>query len=466
MRPGGARSVLLVAALATFAGCVVPQLPAGVTGGIEPFAPDFDFAAVVEQGHDHADPSLHEGAFGLALAGFSDLNEAARPVAPGGYQELAMAGGWAFVSNFGPDRGFTIVDVGDPARPRKVSDFFPSRALGLADAGGGTYWDVSVTEDATLVILSAQAVANAPLGAARADEQGGGVYLVNVEDKANPVLESFTPFLDRAALIATGVHNANPFEAGGRLHVAATTANGVTHLLEVVGDAPRRTLRALSVVDGMHDSAVQAHPLTNQTLLYTAAPGGVFIWDVGDPARPLQVGIVADGSGRYYHETIPSNVLIGGRHYTLATTESMGEPTPFTLIDTTDPTQPEVAGEWILPVEITERTTPYQYSGHNVDFDRGRVYIGHQHAGVWVLDVSTPARVAAPVPVAVYLPHEPAFYAPRTVEATPTPMVWRATYHTDGFVWAVDTNSGLYALRPEIPASPLEDAPIYPHNIR
>lgn len=461
MRLGSAPIVLALLATA-WAGCVQPEAPSSSAGG-DAFVPDFDFSTVVTQGHDHMDASLHDVAYGLEQVGFDDL--VTPGVVAGGYQELAMAGAWAFVSNVGPDRGFTVVDVSDPAAPKVTSHFFPSRALGLADAGAGTYWDVSVTEDGTLAILSAQAVANARQPG-RADEVGGGVYLVNVSDKASPVLESFTPITDERALVAVGVHNANPFVADGRLHVAATTANGETRILEVVGEAPRRTLREVSRVAGMHDSAVQTHPLTNRTLLYTAS-GGIFIWDVTDPAHPTQTGFVPDdGTGRFYHETIPGNALVGGRHYTLATTESMGPPTPFTLLDTTDPENPEIVGEWILPATITEATTPYQYSGHNVDFDRGWITIGHQHAGVWILDASTPERVRAPVPVAVFIPHEDAPAIPRGPEGPPRPMVWRATWHTDGLVWALDTNSGLYALRATIPPSPLLDAPLFPHNIR
>lgn len=458
---------LLVALAALAAGCALPAEPVAPADAPGFVAPDFDFARIVEQGHDHADPSLHDAGFGLDLVGFTPLLDTPGAYLPGGYLELAMAGTWAFVSNFGPDRGLSVVDVSDPARPRHVSDFFPSRALGLADAGGGTYWDVSVTEDASLVVLSAQALAHQPPDAARAGEWGGGVFLVNVEDKARPLLESFTRVVEPGALIPAGVHNANPFEADGALHVTATTANGKTHLLRVVGDAPRRGLEEVAVVEGMHDSAVQVHPLTGQTILYTAAPGGVFLYDVSDPARPVQLAVLPDdGDGRFYHETIPSNVLIDGRHYAVAATESMGEPTPFTLLDTTDPSDPRIVGEWRLPMTLAEPTTPYQYSGHNLDFDRGRLYIGHYHAGAWVVDVSSAERVAQPVAVAAYVPHEPAPHVPRTPMLTPTPSVWRATYHTDGLVYAVDANSGLYALRVTQPPSPLEDAPLFPHNVR
>lgn len=441
------------------AGCLGPQAATNPAAPL-PFTPDFDFSNVIVQGHDHGDPALHDAAYGLELVGFTSMMDAPGAYAPGGYLELAMAGAWAFVSNNGPDRGFSIVDVSDPAAPRHVSDFVPAHGAPVAAAGGGTYWDVSVTEDASLVILSAQA-------AVVPGEAPGGVYLVNVEDKTHPVQESFTPMIDNAALLAGGVHNANPFVVDNKLYVAATSANGKTHLYAVEGNAPSRRLRELSVVDGMHDSAVQKHPITNETLLYTAA-GGVFIWNVDDPAHPAQVAFVQDSDKlSSYHETIPSNVLIEGRHYTVAATESMGPPTPFTLLDTTDPTDPIPVGQWILPLELDEPTRPYQYSGHNVDFDRGRIYIGHNHAGVWVLDVSTAERVRAPVPVAFYLPHEtdgPAI--PRDLTADASPAVWRATYHTDGLVWAPDANHGLVALRMTIPASPIEGAPVYPHNIR
>lgn len=438
------------------------------TRGPDTPRPDFDFSTAIEQDHNHEDRGLHTKDYAMELVGFTDLNSASRPgTFPGGYFELAMAGTWAFVSNMGPDRGFSIVDISDPSAPRHVSDFYPGDFLDLASAAVGSYWDVSVFPDGNLVVLSAQALGSTPAAPDPATRQGGGVFLVNTEDKRNPFLESFVGVVDSDALIKVGVHNANPFEVDGRWYVAATTANGKTYIYAVEGEAPRRTLRLVSSLTGMHDSAVQVHPILGRPLLYTAT-SGVYVWDMSDPANPVQLGFVPNGPDlQSYHETNPSDVLIDGRHYTVAGGESLeGNPTLFTVIDTTDPESPEIVGTWRLPGGLEGPGAFYTFSGHNFDVDHGRLIIGHYHAGVWVVDISSEANAAEPFPLGFYQPHEDALYVPRTTKGVDNPSVWRATLHDDGSVWATDTNSGLYALRFTGPPSPLAGAPVWPTNIR
>lgn len=467
----------LILGLAALAGCLggtsgpmqAPDEAPGWVRGPDTPRPDYDFSKAIVTDHDHTNRALHRAQFGFELVGFTPITTASRPgILPGGYFELALAGPWAFVSNMGPDRGFSIVDVSDPTRPRHVSDFVPGDFMNVGAAGAGSYWDVSVVPDGNLAILSAQALAHPPLAPQRTNEQGGGLFLVDTSDKPRPRLEYFTPVVDPDALIKVGVHNANPFEVGDKWYVAATTANGKTYIYELVGEAPRRSLRLVSSLTGMHDTAVQVHPITGKPLLYTAT-GGVYVWDLSDPARPLRLSFLPNGPQlNSYHETIPSDVLIDGRHYTIAGGESAeGNPTLFTLIDTTDPESPEIAGTWRLPGNVRGPGAGlYTFSGHNFDADHGRLYIGHYHAGVWVVDFSNATSARQPFPLAFYQPHNEALYAPRTTKVADNPSVWRATLHDDGYVYATDTNSGLYVLRFTGPPSPLLGATVHPTNIR
>lgn len=474
MRTSSLLAILFVASAAS-AGCVGSNNAPSADGtGTVPWAttgtprPAYDFSTAIDDDHNHEDRSLHADSYGFRLVGHADLNEAmASGALPGGYFELAMAGEWALASNMGPVRGFSVVDVSDPANPRHVSDFIPSRFMDTANAGVGSFWDVSIFPDGDLAVLSAQALGNLPTTPERNEEFGGGVFLVNLEDKSDPVMESFTPIIDGDALIPVGVHNANPFQVDGTWYVAATTANGRTYIHEVVGDAPERTLELVSTVDGMHDTAVQTHPITETPLLYTAR-AGVFIWDMSDPANPEMLSFLQNGEDlQSYHETIPSNVLIDGNHYTVAGGESVeGNPTLFTIINTTDPEFPEIAGTWRLPGDVQGPGAFYTFSGHNFDVDRGRIYIGHYHAGVWVVDISNATNAADPFALAFYPPHEDALYVPRTTKGVDNPSVWRATLHEDGLVWATDTNSGIYALEYSGPPSPWQDALVHPTNIR
>ena len=435
--------------------------------------PEFDFSQALDRspGHDHGNPSQHAASFELDQVGYSAVVEASDPEAvPGGHAELALAGAWAFVANWGPHRGFSILDVSDPAKPRHVSDFRPDQAgAGPAKAGGGSYWDVSVTADSNLTVLSAQALAMLPAPGSE-EEHGGGVYLVNTEDKTRPYMESFTQVIDQDALIPVGVHNARPFETlDGRLFVAATTANGQTYLLEVVGQPGSRTLEQVSIVTGVHDTAVQVHPVTGDLLLY-GAQGGVYITNVTDPANPEILGVVPNGQDglQAYHQVVPNDVLIEGRHYTVATTESAeGVPTPFTILDTTDPLAPTVVGQWILPIDVAApEGQPYRWSGHNLDVNAGRMYIGHYHAGVWIVDFSSAVNAAQPFPIAFHQPHEEGVYVPHTLLGRDIPAVWNVILHEDGHIYASDMNTGVYVLWYAGAPSPYEGAPRWPTNVR
>jgi hypothetical protein len=464
---------IVAVAVVLGAGCLgAPALPepgpaAGFERGPDTPRPAFDFSTAIVQNHDHEDRSLHTAAFDMELVGFTDMISAARPgTLPGGYFELAIAGTWAFVSNMGPDRGFSIVDIADPARMRHVADFYTDEFMS-GPAGAGSYWDVSVFPDGDLVVLSAQALTSAPLTAERVSWQGGGMFLVDTSNKADPRLESFTAVADADALIKVGVHNANPFEVDGVWYVAATTANGKTYIYELVGERPSRTLNLVSTIIGMHDTAVQVHPILGRPILYTAT-NGVYTWDMSDPRNPVQLGFVANGEAlASYHETNPSDVLIDGRHYTVAGGESLeGNPTMFTILDTTDPETIEIVGTWRLPGNLQGPGAFYTFSGHNFDVDHGRLIIGHYHAGVWIVDISNETNARDPFPLGFYQPHEDAVYVPRTTKGVDNPSVWRATMHEDGFIYTTDTNSGLYALRYTGPPSPLAGAPTYPTNIR
>lgn len=464
----------LLAFLVALAGCASTgelggDLPEDGTAPTEIRSPtECDLAGAIVDQHDHADASLHTAFCDMDLVGHTFMDDAAElGTLGGGFIDASLAGDWAFVSNWGPGRSLSIVDISDPAAPRHVSDFWAYPLLAGTQAGASSHWDVSSFPEGDLVVLPSQASAGSDAAGEGGDASGGGVFLVNTQDKESPYLESFTPVFDADALVPVGVHNANAVVVDGARYVAATTANGLTILFAVEGDPGHRELREVTRVAGMHDTTVQAHPITGQLLLYGASGGGVVITDITDPGNPQVVVEYADDRLVAYHQVVPSDVLIDGRHFTISATETQDAPVKFSILDTTDPTAPEYAGEWILPgaAALTGLGGAYRFSPHNLDFDHGRIYIGHYHAGVWVIDVSSAERIANPVTLGFYQPHRQEAFVPRTPLGTDVPAVWAAIRHTDGHIYAVDVNTGLYVLDYIGPPGPLEDATVYPTNL-
>ncbi|HJQ93971.1 MAG TPA: hypothetical protein VJ874_06800 [Candidatus Thermoplasmatota archaeon] len=424
--------------------------------------------AIVDQ-HNHADASLHQAFCDMDLVGHTAMDTAAEVgTLGGGFIDVSISDdGYAFVSNWGPGRSMSIVDVRDPSAPRHVSDFWAYPLLAGTQAGAASHWDVSVFPEGDLAVLPSQVSSGTDALGEGGDPAGGGLFLINAADKESPFLESFTPVFDDGALIPVGVHNANALTVDGQRYVAASTANGVTILFAVEGDSGSRTLREVGRGAGMHDTTVQVHPVTGQTILYGAEGGGVVLTDISDPSNPQVIVEYDDDQLVAYHQVVPSDVLIGGRHYTISATETQDAPIKFSILDTTDPTAPEYAGEWILPghEHLTGTGGAYRFSPHNLDFDHGRIYIGHYHAGVWVIDVSSTERVAEPVTLGFYQPHRQEAFVPRTPMGADVPAVWAATRHTDGHIYAVDVNTGLYILDYTGAPSPLEGAKVYPTNL-
>ena len=469
---------VLVVLVTLIAGCLGSSGPdprptddAAAQPGPAATKPDFDFSTAIETDHDHQETEEHGLSYGMELVGHDFMDEAMRAGAnPGGFNEVSVGTNLAVVSNFGPHRVFSVLDISDPTNPIHLSDWWASDFTTPTRAGASSAWGVTIFPEDDLVIVSLQAMANPPLPGSE-DQQGGGLFLVNLEDPKRPVEESFTAVVDAEALIPVGVHTVRVFDADGKRYAAASTANGETIIYEVTGEKPNRGLSEVSRARGMHDTTVQVHPLTGQRIIY-GAQGGVYLTDISDIENPEILAFVANGQDGLsaYHQVVPNDVLVEGRHYTVAATESSeGNPTPYTILDTTDPTDVTVVGQWRLPLVLPapHSGSPYRYTGHNVDFDRGRLYIGHAHAGVWVIDVSSVANAAEPFPVAFYQPHEDVLHVPfNPFSLTDIPATWSAYRHTDGYVYASDCNTGLYILQVTEPASPLENATVYPHNVR
>ena len=98
--------------------------------------------------------------------------------------DLELHGTMAFLGSY--SEGLVIADISDPKNPRRLGKF---------DCGGGSQYDVQLSTDAKLVLLTTDSSGAKCLPAGKQ-----GSMVIDASDPANPVLRSFpgqTPVLER-----------------------------------------------------------------------------------------------------------------------------------------------------------------------------------------------------------------------------------------------------------------------------
>ena len=448
--------------------------PAPRASGRVPVAPDPSiFEGTVVGSHvtgsqpdqvGHQIGELHTGHHNLELLDHNDLQEGLLQPA-GGFTEVHVVNGTAVVSSLTSSRGATLVDVSDPSDMRVLSHIY-----NLDDN-----WDARISEDGKYLFLGCQGsgafdctgldtsgenpeltggiVCTPGVGASTPVSCPGGIAIYDIQEPTAPSFVGYLPM--------SFTHNVFTFMIDGKYYFV--NASGTVAEFDDVNNEYRV---ASNNITATHDIAVQEHPITGQTILYTGSLG-MSLWDMKDPFNPELMSQV-DASeydepiAPLWHEQTPMPCLIQGRHYTIGAGESGGGVAqPIGVVDTTDPLNPVYVGDWILPdaADLPQPQQNYRFSLHNIDGNcDGQVAVGHYHAGVWVFDISTPERAANPVTLAYYMPHEVAvapFYSPvvtapiGALVSADVPNVWTAQWSSDGSVLFIpDMTTGLYALQP------------------
>jgi hypothetical protein len=120
------------------------------------------------------------------------------------------------------------------------------------------------------------------------------------------------------------------------------------------------------------------------------SPGGVLIWDVRDPGRPVRLG-AWDPGGTGTHR----NFYAGGRYAHLAANAPGFRGHRYVILDLADPRRPVEAGHWFLPEqEIASGIAPERdgYYLHGPAHVIGaRAYLPYGVGGAIILDISDPA---------------------------------------------------------------------------
>jgi hypothetical protein len=120
---------------------------------------------------------------------------------------------------------------------------------------------------------------------------------------------------------------------------------------------------------------------------WQASPGGLLVWDVRDPTRPVEVG-QWDSGGTGTHR----NFYAGGRYAHLAANKPGFRGHQYVVLDLEDRAHPVEVGHWFLPEqEIAAGIQPardgyYMHGPAHVVGDRA--YLSYGVGGAVILDIS------------------------------------------------------------------------------
>lgn len=401
------------------------------------------------EGHDHARAELHRLAQGgLSRVGALDppkdvLLAAATPgafdfgldAAGGAYfGEVDVRGNTAYLAQLKPPAGVHVIDVSVPSSPREVGTW-------QVASGTGGITDVKVSRDGRFLYAAYQG----PLS----DPQNG-IFVLDVSNPAAPAFASHMP------VSGAGVHMIYVHEdALGNEWVLGPTGQGAGMPIALAQDdlfSGLRTLKVVTTLSGTpHDVTVFDDPTLGPLLVVANGGSGVQIHSFLVPAQPVLLGNWAEtGADLHYAHTVRATTANGVR-YVIVSPEGgalgygVSQVAKLWILDASIPAQMKVVGSWSNPGGHIAQE--FLFSTHNFQLVGDRVYLAHNHGGVWVLDFSAPPAMHA---LAYYLPSE------HTTVSTPGgPLMQRAIPGTwdvvvkEGLIFAADRAGGLYVLHYE-----------------
>jgi hypothetical protein len=432
------------------------------------------FVNPIDLEHNHTELALHHQSNNIDLVGHVYFDG----IEPTTLGEIDVAGTYAYVAVFG--HGFAIVDLLDPTNPKVVS-ITDIPALGNPPAVGPQ--EAPCVPPAPCIGGVRNIVSDRYIADMKVDASGDwvfvapelsetpGVLIYDARDRAHPVLAGFWPqpglllgchmieyaiISEQEYLFCAPLDNAVYIglilpEAGGSREiqtVARWVPNSPGYVESETGhlmdDGPQ-AFAGRYVISGHQDMTYQPDPLTGAPTLFVSFWNlGLRIVDVSIPAVPLEVGFWdgfgAEGYRGNFHTAMAFEQ--DGKRIAVAIPEGPDPPAIF-ILDATDYANPVVLSEWSALPSFTTSEGDNQagsFSLHNFQVVDGKIYICMGHGGIWVIDVSTPEKLAAPEAVGSYYPH-----MPRLDGEDYSIYPWDVNvYH--GYMLDAEGNTGLYVL--------------------
>jgi len=331
--------------------------------------------------------------------------------------EIAAHGDLVYVMRSGT---VVVLDVSDVSNIRDIATIQgPHRVLDVKLSADGKYLFVGDDDEGAIE----------PLASARL--VAGGLYVYDVEDPKDARLVDYLPIGPRRGPHMVFYHQYPDgrevvFGANADISINAfdREAGTLTTLARYEPDIVFGYNRHPYVFDVLyqgwaHDMFVQTEP-DGRVLMYVANwDAGLRIVDVTDPASPQELGgwnSFGDGESGNLHTVSAEwidgrRIVVGSAEVGFAVVGGIGyaqgaEPGMLYVWDATDPADIQLLGTWENPEKIKAGGRPVLDKGvmstHNLQLEGGLVYLAHYALGVFVVDVSTPERQAAPEAVAYY----------------------------------------------------------------
>ncbi|MFQ5880092.1 MAG: LVIVD repeat-containing protein [Dehalococcoidia bacterium] len=401
----------------------------------------------------NGDAPQTEQAKGLAVVGYHDLEN--RPGFKMGMQVVNDR--WYLYMGSLWHRGWSILDVTDPARPQ----------LANWVEGPDNTWTIQMQVADGLMVTALERISPVWGGDPNRPHEAG-VYIWDVSDPVHP---------RRLSYFATGgggTHR-NFYAGGPYLHLAANPEGYQSNIYIIVDISDPENPREVSRwwYPGQHKAGGEA-PTINFGLHGPAhvegdraylsyGDAGMVILDVSDLEQPTLVSRLPFkpplGSNIPVHSVVP----IRNRTLALINSEALAEecqePLNFAaVVDISNEREPRLIS--LLPLPVPEPGLPYanfcqkggRFGPHNQQHwqgqphllhDENKVYLTYFNAGLRIYDIADPLL---PSEVAYYVPENPKRrngLLPRTL-VTQTEDV---LVDVRGYIYMTDKNHGLIVLR-------------------
>lgn len=414
---------------------------------------------ILQDEHDHLDPTLHEAAWNLDLVAHLPLNDGLGHTLSFG--ELDVVGDLAVVAVLQPIGGLVTIDVSDPSAPT---------VLGYHWAGASYAGDVKLSPDGRFAFLALNGgyawdeVERDPK-LAPTYATSAGVQVVDLSDPTEPKAVYFHP------LLLGGVHMLDVHMLDGELHVFSVvysrprvpvplpvddmgvssrieisrlvTSAGATKLVHVSDYVPPEARDLPRGLHAPHDVTVVQDDELGPLMLVAYGRAGATVASLADVSNPQHLGAWTGHDGEYVHTIMMT--IVDGKRVLVVTPEAFAAPrqNQAWFLDATDLSDMKLLGTWSLPGDLPF-DGGYRFSTHNFYILDGKMYLAHFHAGVWVLDVSSWDKLSDPPVLAYHMPFAEGNLG-SALGIPAAPLVWDVV-PAKGHVMVTDIMTGFYVL--------------------